>query len=338
MKQGGILMGETSSSYPGVLLRFRNGTVQVYSCTDPLQDLNEPQQAGDVDLFKINHSVFCANAVHIQKYFDLQSSTLNRLLTPGCRSEFHCMDHYIAVTLRYPVFETESRTFQIYSASMILFQNRLLVLDPDSERTLFNPLLDELKNSSRKWTVALLTTQMAAAVFRVYTDSLENFGDVLNQLEEDIIDRDNNTIFAMTAMVRKQNIFLQQTILPLKEMIFNMRHSESDLITPDLENALHTLSDQIQRIIDSAGMLSQINSGLLDIYANAQGNRMNDIMRTLTVFSVLTLPMTVISGFYGMNFVHLPGLESRYGVPVTILVMLLSALLILWYCRRKRII
>lgn len=332
---------EQSSAQPGVLLRFRGGEVRQYLCVDPLKDIPEAQQPGDVDLFKINHSVFYQNAAAFQTYFKLHVSTMNLLETATRRSEFFCRDEYLTITLRYPVFATESGTFDIYSASLLLFQNRLLLLNPDSDTDLFDLQLEGLTDDSsgnHSRSIPQLARLMAGSVFHAYTNSLENFGDVLNKLEDDIIDSDSKAVFAMTTLVRKQNIFLQQTILPLKEMSFNMRHAESALVTPDIDSTLHIMSDQIQRIVDSAGMLSQINSGLLDIYSNAQGNRMNEIMRTLTLFSVLTLPVSVISGFYGMNFVNLPGLKWQYAVAVTVGTMLFCMLLIFWFCHRKKIL
>ena len=70
---------------------------------------------------------------------------------------------------------------------------------------------------------------------------------------------------AMMALVRRQNIFLQQTILPLKEMTFELQHADSTLIDPELYSCLHSVSEHILQIIDSAGMLSQINAGLITV-------------------------------------------------------------------------
>ncbi len=334
-------MADETTNMPGVLLRFRDGQISVHPCSDPLHDVPEAQQAGDIDLFKVDYSVFCQNSANFQQYFGLYPSTTGHLAAESSRSQFHCLDEYVALTLRYPEFESEAGIFHIHSTSMVIFGNRLLLLEPDSEVNLFDPRLTELLDGSHKnhiKSIAQLVNQMANAIFQVYTASLENFGDVLNKLENDIIDSERKTVFAMTALVRKQNIFLQQTILPLKEMSFDMLHAESEIMTPEMEGAMHNMSDQIQRLIDSAGMLSQINSGLLDIYANAQATRMNEIMRTLTVFSVLTIPISILTGFYGMNFVYLPLLRWKLGVPFIIALMILGILPILWFCKRKKII
>lgn len=332
---------EQISGMPGFLIRFREDQAVLYPCVDPLRDLAETQKENEVDVFKFKHTPFNDNAQAIQKYFNLHPDTTAHLTAATRRSEFLVRKEYLTITLRYPVFQEDESTFEIFSASLILFPNRLLLIAPDKENNLFDPLLEEFLNGGiaehgRK--VSSLAAALAGTVFRVYTESMETFGDVLNHLESEIIDSDSKAVFSMTALVRKQNIFLQQTILPLKEMSFNMLHAEADIISPDVGNCLHMLSDQIQRVMDSASMLSQINSGLLDIYANAQANRMNEIMRTLTVFSVLTLPVTVISGFYGMNFVFLPGLKWEHAVLCTVAVMGVSILLILWFCRRKHII
>lgn len=323
-----------------LVLRFQDGGVQVLACQDPVHDIPDAPPPGAVELCKVRHGTFCANTASFQQYFKLSPATLEHLKAATRRSEFDSRAGYLLITLRYPVFDTEERAFRIYSMTLLVFPARLLVVIPDGEADLLDAACTELlePGSPHRYQVAQLVTLVARTVFRVYTESLENFGDVLNQLEDDIIDSDSQAVFAMTTLVRKQNIFLQQTILPLKEMSFNMLHAESDIITPELDTSLHLLSDQIQRVMDSAGMLSQINSGLLDIYANSQANRMNEIMRTLTVFSVLTLPITVISGFYGMNFIFLPGLQWEFGVVATVGVMLVAIWLIFWFCRRKKII
>lgn len=324
-----------------LLLRFRDGNVNMYPCVNPETDVHDKQRDGDIDFFRFEYPVLVANRESIGKYFNFHSSTIDNLTNLVRRSEFHCREEYILITLRYPHFDAVANAFEIFSVSLILTSDRIMLLAPEKESAVFDPVIRDLLESSGnvyKYSIARLATRLTDAIFGIYTTSLEEFGDVLNKLESEIIDSNPKTVFAMTALVRKQNIFLQQTILPLKEMSFNMRHAESDMVTPDIDNYLHVLSDQIQRIIDSAGMLSQINSGLLDIYANAQATRMNEIMRTLTVFSVLTLPVTVLSGFYGMNFIYLPGLSSLWGVIIIVLLMGLFVGLIVWFCRRKNII
>ena len=120
-------------------------------------------------------------------------------------------------------------------------------------------------------------------------------------------------------------------------MTFELQHADSTLIDPELYSCLHSVSEHILQIIDSAGMLSQINAGLIDIYSSAQANRMNDIMRLLTIFSVLAIPLTVVSGFYGMNFVHIPGLHRQYGVLWALGAMVVWIIGLIWYFRRKKL-
>ncbi|MGL6194748.1 MAG: CorA family divalent cation transporter [Thermoguttaceae bacterium] len=248
---------------------------------------------------------------------------------------------YLSITLRFPVFNAKGKNFDIFSMSVLIFADKILFLNPDVKEELFlpklNDFLDSLQLAEQSEKIPLIVSFIFRIAFRIYTASLENFGDVLRDLENDIIDNNRGDVFTITAMVRKQNIFLQQTILPLKEMGFDMQHAESPLITPEISICLHTMSDQAYRIIDSAGLLSEINSGLLDMYANAQGVKMNEIMQTLTAFSVLTIPATVISSIFGMNF-EMPGTKSPYGLWIVIAVMIILTLLILWVCRRKHIV
>ncbi|MEG1980238.1 MAG: hypothetical protein RR060_05900, partial [Victivallaceae bacterium] len=196
-------MGE-SSALPGVLFRFRENSVNVFPCNDPAVDLKEPGAEGDIELYKLNYAIFCQHVASVAKYFNLRSDAVVFLTNATRRSEFRCRDEYLLINLRYPVFESDTRTFQIYSTSLIVMHNRLLLIQPDNDTTLFEPALADIlsgDNNLKSKSVPHLLNFMSRAIFQQYTNSMEVFGDVMNKLEEDIMDCNHQTIFMMTTLV-----------------------------------------------------------------------------------------------------------------------------------------
>ena len=305
------------------------------------ETLAEPVAEGVIQLVRIGFRTFYSQQNQFLQGLKVRESTIMHLAVANRRSLFKDSDDYLVFTLRYPLFDRSRNSFIITSASLLIFPRRIVLIEPNTPSSIFETVIGELTEPAgvpvRRRSLAGIALHLINAVVGVYSSSLEEFGNVLNHFEEEVIGSNGRKVLAMMALVRRQNIFLQQTILPLKEMTFELQHADSTLIDPELYSCLHSVSEHILQIIDSAGMLSQINAGLIDIYSSAQANRMNDIMRLLTIFSVLAIPLTVVSGFYGMNFVHIPGLHRQYGVLWALGAMVVWIIGLIWYFRRKKL-
>ena len=165
---------------------------------------------------------------------------------------------------------------------------------------------------------------------------LERFGDRIEALEEELIsDPTPDTAHAIHHLKREMAL-LRKSTWPLRELIGALERSESPLIQASTKVYLRDVYDHTIQGIDAVETFRDILSGMLDIYLSSVSNRMNEVMKVLTVISTLFIPLTFIAGVYGMNFRYMPELTWEWGYPLVWIVMAIIAALMLAYFRRKR--
>jgi magnesium transporter len=136
--------------------------------------------------------------------------------------------------------------------------------------------------------------------------------------------------------LKREIIGVRRYISPVRELIGEMLHSESRLIDEKTHIYLRDVADHAIRIVESIELHRDIISGLLDIYISSVSNRMNEVMKVLTVFASIFIPMTFLTGIYGMNFEYMPELKLRWAYPAIWLVFLLIPTILLVYFKRKK--
>ena len=131
-------------------------------------------------------------------------------------------------------------------------------------------------------------------------------------------------------------VFLRKAVWPLRELISGLERSESALIEESTDVYLRDVYDHTIQVIDTVESFRDMVSGMLDIYLSSISNRMNAIMKVLTIIATIFIPLTFVAGVYGMNFKNMPELKWRYGYVAVWLVMLAMAGLMILYFKRKK--
>ena len=130
-------------------------------------------------------------------------------------------------------------------------------------------------------------------------------------------------------------ILLRKSVWPLREVIGALERRESELVRESTSVYLRDVYDHTIQVIDAVETLRDMLSGMLDIYLSSVSNRMNEVMKVLTVIATMFIPLTFIAGVYGMNFQHMPELQFRWSYPLLWLVMLSIVLLMAAHFRRR---
>jgi magnesium transporter len=128
---------------------------------------------------------------------------------------------------------------------------------------------------------------------------------------------------------------LRKSVWPLREVISRLERSESLLIKDPTILYLKDVYDHVIQIIDNIETYRDILSGMLDIYLSSISNRLNEVMKVLTIIATIFIPLTFIAGVYGMNFKNMPELEWHWGYFSVLLVMALVSLVMVLYFRNK---
>ena len=180
---------------------------------------------------------------------------------------------------------------------------------------------------------------LAYALLDAFIDSyfpfLERYGEQLEQLEDEAIQRPDKSLIAGIHNVKRELLVLRRAVWPLREAISTLIRETTPLITPETRVYLRDCYDHSIQIIDLLENYRDVASSLMEVYLSSVSNRLNEIMKVLTMFTTLFIPLTFISSIYGMNFQYMPEIPWRYGYVFVWIVMIATAGGMLIYFRRK---
>ena len=135
--------------------------------------------------------------------------------------------------------------------------------------------------------------------------------------------------------MKREMIFLRKSVWPMREVTSGLQRGDSEVIGESTAPYLRDLYDHVIQVMDTVETYRDMVSGLLDLYMSMVSNRMNEVMKVLTIFAAIFIPLTFIAGIYGMNFEHMPELSTRWGYPAVLGLMLIVAGGLLYYFKRK---
>ena len=181
---------------------------------------------------------------------------------------------------------------------------------------------------------AFLCHQILDQIVDFYSPVLDDFDERIDRLEEEIFNlkQPNNQILSQIMELKRSVLRMRRISVKQMDVILRMSRGEfPDLIPEDMRPFYRDVHDHLTRVVDLAENYRDLISGSLEAYLSVISNRMNEIMKVLTIFSAIMLPLTFIAGVYGMNFDNMPELHSRYGYFATIAVMIAVAIGMLFF-------
>jgi magnesium transporter len=184
---------------------------------------------------------------------------------------------------------------------------------------------------------AFLLHQILDQVVDFYSPVLDNFDERIDQLEDDIftLKRPNNQILSEIMDLKRSVLRMRRISGKQMDILYRMSRGEFALIAEDMRPFYRDVYDHLVRVVDLAENYRDLISGSLEAYLSVVSNRLNEIMKVLTIFSAIMLPLTFIAGVYGMNFDNMPELHSRYGYFAVWLLMIVVALAMLLFFKRR---
>ncbi len=203
----------------------------------------------------------------------------------------------------------------------------------------FDFVRDRIRNGKgriRKLGSDYLAYSLLDAIVDSYFVVLEKLGEKIETLEEEVVTNPRERTLRQIHALKHEMITLRRSIWPLRELISGLQRSESPLIAKSTSVYLRDVYDHTIQIIDTIESFRDMVTGMLDIYLSSLSNRMNAVMKVLTIIATLFIPLTFIAGIYGMNFKNMPELQWRYGYAAVWGVMIVVAAIMLVYFRRKK--
>lgn len=270
--------------------------------------------------------------------FELHPLTLEDILNTDQRPKIEDFGEYMYVVLKMFSYDDKSSEILTEQVSLILGANFVLSFQ-ENVGDVFNPIRERIRSGKgkiRKMGADYLVYALLDAIVDNYFIILEKIGEQIEFLEEKLVINPVPETLNIIHKLKKEMLFFRKSVWPLREVISVLERGESQFIKGSTKIFLRDVYDHNIQIIDTIETLREMLSGMLDIYLTGISNRLNAVMKVLTIIATIFMPLTFIAGVYGMNFKFMPELEWRWGYPLILLIMITIGILMLFYFKRKK--
>lgn len=245
---------------------------------------------------------------------------------------------YLFLVVKALVWDQEAAEYRGEQISLVLAQNFLVTFEESQSHLLeaVGQRLTDGKGRLRGQGVDYLAYSLLDAVVDSFFEVLENLGDQVEAVEEVLLANPGKEVLRRLHLLKRRALLLRRAVWPLREVIAALERQEGGLVRASTRLYLRDVYDHTIQIMDTADTSRDLLAGLLDLYLSSVSNKLNEVMKVLTIIATLFIPLTFLAGVYGMNFKHMPELEWPWGYPAVLVVMAASALGMLLYFRRKK--
>jgi magnesium transporter len=331
---GNVYQNNTNIS----LLNYTTDHVEEYSI-ESVKDILGYQETSGVTWVDIEGLSNADIVGEIGTFFDIHPLVIEDILTTHQRPKFEEYDHYLYIVLKS--LYTNNNQFDIqYEQISILVLNGLVFTFKEKSDNLFAPVKQRIHTSKGHFR-KMGSDYLTYAILDIIVDNLfilvDSLDEVVLSLEDSLITEEpSRAILIMIQKLKRELIHIRKFVSPLRELMGGMLRSDSELIQGKTQIYLRDVSDHAIRIIESIESYQNILAGLLDIYISSISNKMNEVMKVLTIFASIFIPLTFLAGIYGMNFTDMPELHWKWGYPAIWGVFIIITITLLIYFKKKK--
>ena len=275
---------------------------------------------------------------HLGERFALHPLVLEDIVNTVQRPKIEDYDSYLFIVLRM-LKPTGGGEFTSEQLSMILGPSYLFTFQEGIQGDVFDTVRERLRNGkgkSRGMGVDYLAYALIDAIVDNYFNVLEDLGERIVNLEENLtLSPDKATLIEINT-IKQEIIFLRKAVWPLREAVSFLERGDSRLLSPSTRLYFRDVYDHTVQVIDTVETYRDLLSGMLDLYLSSISNRINEVMKFLTVIGTIFMPLTFLVGVYGMNFKHMPELEWHNGYFMLWGLMIVLTIVMSIYFKRKR--
>jgi magnesium transporter len=276
--------------------------------------------------------------------FNLHPLVLEDVVNVPQRPKIEDYEEQLVIITQMVVPKPQQAGFWLEQVSLIVGKNYLLTVQEEPERDCFRPVRKRIrfkKGSIREQKADYLAYALWDAIIDGFFPVLEIYGDKIESLEDEVLFKPTHETLASIYQVKRELLALRRAIWPQRNAINKLIRDGSEFISSEVSFFLRDCYDHIVQIIDIIETYRELASSLTDIYLSSISNKMNEIMKILTVISSIFIPLTFIVGVYGMNFNteispwNMPELNWYWGYPLCWILMLsISGGLIYYFWQR----
>lgn len=267
----------------------------------------------------------------------VQEDILNTQQKP--KFEDYSEAEQLFVTFKMIEYNPYTHEIEIEHLSFVLGKGYLVTFQEERSRDIFANVLNRIKASSgktRRNDADYLLYSLMDLVVDDYFKVLDKIAENLERLEEEIIKNAQQKSLNQLYSMKREIMLMRKMIFPLREMMIGLIREENELISPNTNLYMRDVQDHVSQVIETIDSYRELITSLMDLYLSQVSNRMNNVMKVLTVISVIFMPLTFVAGIYGMNFDNMPELHWQYGYYAVWGIMIVLVIGMLFYFKRKQ--
>lgn len=279
----------------------------------------------------------------IWNFFDLHPLIQEDIVNTSQRPKVDFYDNCLFFVLPMLTYSDENRQIQREQISLVLGPNYVLSFQETGIEH-FKPIMDRLSvkgSRIRKLDADYLTYTLIDAVVDHYFNIIDNIAEEMGRLEDELLKDPDEDLLNQIHKIRREIILFRKSIRPLRDALNSLIRDESKFISENTKLYLRDVYDHLIQVTDNIENYRDMVLGLHDIYMSQVSNKMNEVMKVLTIIATIFIPLTFIAGVYGMNFnpetspYNMPELSWYWGYPASLAVMAIVALVMIIYFKKK---
>ncbi|MBN2322770.1 MAG: magnesium/cobalt transporter CorA [Spirochaetes bacterium] len=274
----------------------------------------------------------------IGEMYRIHPLLLEDVMHTGQRPKIEDFGEHLFIILKMLTFNEEKDRVEAEQVSLLLGKNFVISFQ-EREGDVFTSIRERIqgdKGRIRKMGADYLAYSLMDSIVDHYFIILENFGDKIEELEEELLEDTSPKTSSRIHSLKRELVFLRRSVWPLRDIVNSLERGENALIKKSTLIFLRDVYDHTINIIDTIEAYRDSTSGMLDTYLTQMSNRMNETMKVLTVIATIFIPLTFIAGIYGMNFKFMPELGWKWAYPTVWGVIALVGVGMVIFFRRRR--
>jgi magnesium transporter len=275
---------------------------------------------------------------YIGKRFGLHPLLLEDVMNTGQRSKIDNYKEMLYIVMRMLTYSDEKQETDDEQVSIVLGKN-FVISFIETDQDVFAPIRERMKHPKsriRQRGADYLCYALIDCIVDNYFLILEKVDEKLELLEDALFKHPTSRTLVQIQRVKREISLLRKAVWPMREVISSFNRIDTPLIQDSTKIYIQDVYDHTIQAIDTIESFRDISSGMLDIYLSNMSQRMNEIMKVLTVVATIFVPLTFVTSLYGMNFDNMPELHWKWGYHTVIGIMLVMSALMLYYFRRKK--
>lgn len=316
------------------LLSYGDGQISERQLS--LAELSDCRQQDRVNWIHVSGAQHLPAIEAIGKVFMLHSLVLEDILTLGQRPKLEDYGDYSFFVLT--VLSVNEGVISNEQISIVLGSDYVLTFQ-QQQSTLFMPIRNRLLNTKdriNRLGADYLTYSLLDVAVDHFFGVLENVGEQIEVLEQEVVTQPQPILLHRIHELKTQMLLVRKAVWPLRELLAVIERGQATLFCESTLVYIRDAYDHTSQVLENLEVYREMLTGLLDVYLSSQSNKLNEIIKILTIISTMFMPLTFIVGLYGMNFKYMPELEWQWGYPAVMALMVVLTGVMFWFFRQRR--